>query len=79
MSSSFDKLALPPRIYVLKDALNHFLVHSSAKDSLRSAENMASSLSLHFGRQADGGGGGKSPPGYATGLRHAIGNYFELN
>ena len=36
----FDKLA-PPWIYVLKDALNHFLVNSSAKkNSLRTAKNV---------------------------------------
>ena len=37
---TFDKLALPSWIYVLKDALNHFLVHSSAKNNLRRARNV---------------------------------------
>ena len=35
----FDKLA-PPRIYVLKNGFNHFLVNSNAKDSLRRAKNV---------------------------------------
>ena len=40
----FDKLAPPPRIYVSKDALDHFLVHSSTKNSLRRAKNVVFSL-----------------------------------
>ena len=39
----FDKLATP-WIYVSKDALNHFLVHSSTKNSLRKAKNVVFSL-----------------------------------
>ena len=39
VTSIFDKLATH-WIYVLKDALNHFLVHSSAKNSLRRAKNL---------------------------------------
>ena len=34
----------PPWIYVTKDALNHFLVNSSAKNSLRRTENVVFSL-----------------------------------
>ena len=34
----FDKL--PPQIHVLKDALNHFLVHSREKNNLKSAKNV---------------------------------------
>ena len=37
VSFIFDKLA-PSKIYVSKDALNHFLVHSTSKNSLRSAK-----------------------------------------
>ena len=36
----FEKLAPSPQIYVSKDVLNHFLVHSIAKNSLRSAKNV---------------------------------------
>ena len=39
----FDKLATP-WIYVSKDALNHFLVHSITKNSLRKAKNVVFSL-----------------------------------
>ena len=39
----FDKLA-PPWIYVSKDALNHFLVHSSTNNSLRKDKNVVFSL-----------------------------------
>ena len=35
-----DKLAPTLKIYVSKDVLNHFLVHFSAKTSLRSAKNV---------------------------------------
>ena len=35
---------MPPWKYVLKDALNHFLVHSRVKSSLRSAKNVVFSL-----------------------------------
>ena len=48
----------PPRIYVLKDALNHFLVHSSAKDSFRSAKNMVLSLFCILVPRLMGEGGG---------------------
>ena len=34
----------PPWIYVLKDALNHFLVHSSINNSLRKDKNVVFSL-----------------------------------
>ena len=34
----------PPRIYVSKDALNHFLVHSSTNNSLRKDKNVVFSL-----------------------------------
>ena len=40
----FDNLAPPPRICVSKDALNHFLVHSSSKNSPRRAKNVVFSL-----------------------------------
>ena len=39
VSFVFDKLAPPPWIYVSKDALNHYLVHSSVYNSLKSAKN----------------------------------------
>ena len=39
MNLIFDKLA-PPQNICSKDALNHFLVHSSAKNSLRIAKNV---------------------------------------
>ena len=40
-------------MYISNDALNHFWVHSRAKDCLRSAKNVVFFLVLHFGRQAD--------------------------
>ena len=40
----------PPKIDVSKDALNHFLLYSNAKESLRSAKIRGSFLILHFGR-----------------------------
>ena len=44
-----------PEKNVSKFALiSGFCVYSSAKDSLRSAKNVAFFLSLHFGCQADG-------------------------
>ena len=39
VSFIFGKL-IPPWIYVSKDAKNHFLVYTSAKNSLRSAKNV---------------------------------------
>ena len=63
VSFIFDKLAPPPRIYVSKDALNHFLVHTSAKkDSLRSAKNVLFSLFAFWSTGQWGGGGYSSPP-----------------
>ena len=40
VSSIFDKLALPLWIYVAKNVLNHYLLHSSALNSLKSAKNV---------------------------------------
>ena len=40
----FDKLVPPLWIYVSKDALNHFLVHPSAKNNLRSVKKVLFSL-----------------------------------
>ena len=37
---NFWQLAPPPWIYVSKDALNHFSVNSSAKNSLKRAKNV---------------------------------------
>ena len=56
VSFIFDKLALPNILYVSKDALNHFLVHSSAKSSLRSAKNVVFSYSPYWslGQRGEG-------------------------
>ena len=40
----FDKFAPSPWIYVSKDALNHFLVHSNTNNSLRKDKNVVFSL-----------------------------------
>ena len=40
VSFVFDKLASPLWIHVSKDGLNHYLVHSSAQNSLKSAKNV---------------------------------------
>ena len=54
-------------MYVSKNALNHFLVNSSAKDSLRRAKNVVFFYSAFW---LTGQWGGYSPPprpGYTTG------------
>ena len=61
-----------PQINVSNYALNHFLVQSRAKESLRSAKNVVFSLfCILVGRSMGGGGGGAidplPSPGYATG------------
>ena len=63
----FDKLA-PLRIYVSKDALNHFLVPSSAKKNiLRSAKNVVFFLLCILVNKAIGREGAvASLPGHAT-------------
>ena len=68
MTLTFGKLA-PPE-YVSKDTLNHFLVKSSAKDSLRRAKNVVFFLfCILFDRPMGGGAvAPPCPPGYATGV-----------
>ena len=63
----FDKLAPLPRIYVSKDALNHFLVHSSAKAVSEVLKTWYFSYSA-FWSTGHGRGGGYStrPSGNAT-------------
>ena len=56
VSSIFYKLA--PWRYVLKDVLNHFLVHSSAKNTLRKAKNVVFSFFCILVDRPLGGGGG---------------------
>ena len=62
-----SSLAPPPQINVSNYALNHFLVQSSAKKSLRSAKNVVFSLfCILVGRPPPP----PPPPGYAT--AHAL-------
>ena len=42
-------------MYISKDVVNHYLVHASAFNSLKSAEKRSVFLILHFGRHANGG------------------------
>ena len=58
VSFVFDKLA-PPWIYASKDVLNHYLVHSSAQNSLKSAKNV---VLFSFCILVDMPMGGYSPP-----------------
>ena len=58
VSCTFDKLAPSPN-YMFKNVLNHYLAHSRAYNSLKSAKNVFF-LILHFGWHANGGG--CSPP-----------------
>ena len=53
-------------MYVLKDALNHFLVDSSAKSSLRSAKNVVFFLFSILVYRPMGGYNLPPPPAYAT-------------
>ena len=55
---------LPPWIYALKDALIHFLVNSSAKNSLRRANDVVFFLFCVLVSRPMGGA--IAPPGYAT-------------
>ena len=48
-------------MYISKDVLNHYLVHSSAFNCLKSDKKRSVFFILHFGRHADGGGGYSSP------------------
>ena len=50
-------------MYVSKDALNHFSVHSSAESSLRKSQKRGIFLILHFGRHAHSPA---APLSYAT-------------
>ena len=55
-------------MYVSKNALNHFLVNSSAKDSLRRAKNVVFFLFCILVNRPMGGDIAPPPaPGYATG------------
>ena len=56
----------PPWIYVSKDAFNHCLVNSSAKNSLKRAKNVLFFLFCILVDRPMGGGGGGGAPGYAT-------------
>ena len=40
VGSIFDKLTPSPETYVSNDVLNHYLVHSNAKNSLKNAKNV---------------------------------------
>ena len=65
VSFIFDKLA--PQMYVSKDALNHFLVHSRKKNSLWSATNEVFSLFCILIHWPIGAAGAvASLPGFAT-------------
>ena len=68
MSFAFDKLPPPPpRIYVSKDALNHFLSIPVEKNGLRSAKNVVFSLFWMLVHRPNGGEGATaSLPVYAT-------------
>ena len=67
MTLIFDKLSPPTPKYVSKDALNHFLVNSNAKNSLRRVKNVVFFLFCILVDWSMGGGGAKPPsPGYAT-------------
>ena len=62
----FDKL-VPPEYMFQKNALNHFLVHSSAKNSLRSAKNVVFFLfCILVNRPMWAIVPPPPPPGYAT-------------
>ena len=54
----FNKLA-PPKIYVSKDVLNHYLVHSSAFNGFKSVKNV---VFFPFCILVDMPMGGYSPP-----------------
>ena len=57
----------PPWIYVSNDTLNHFLVNSSAKNSLKRAKNVIFFLfCILVGRPMEGGYSPRLPHGYAT-------------
>ena len=66
VSFIFDKLA-PPLNICFKNVLNHYLFHSSAQNSLKSAKNVVFFL---FCILVDLSKGGLAPlPGYAAGPR----------
>ena len=58
----------PPRIYVSKDALNHFLVNSSEKNNLKRVKNVVFFLfCILVDRPMKGAiAPAPTPPGYAT-------------
>ena len=60
----FNKLASPLNIqYVSKDVLNHYLVHSSAFNGLKSAKNVVFfSFCILVDMPMGGGGGAVAPP-----------------
>ena len=57
VSFIFNKLA-PPLTYVSKDVLNHYLVHSSAFNGLKSAKNVVFFSFCILVNMPMGGGGG---------------------
>ena len=59
VSFIYNKLAPPPPKYVSNDVLNHYLVHSSAFNGLKSAKNVVFFL---FCILVDMPMGGHSPP-----------------
>ena len=61
----------PPWIYVSKDSLNHFLVNSSAKNSLKRAKNVVFFFYISFIWLLP------PPPGYATAHDAFINSHVE--
>ena len=68
VSFIFNKLAPPPQIYVSKGALNHFLVHSSPFNGIKSAKNIVFFSFCILTDMPMGGGCSPPRPPLATAL-----------
>ena len=86
VSFIFHKLAPPNTVYVSKDVLNHYLVHCSAFNSLKSAKNVVFSHSAFWSTCQWGGGGGVGGavaphpfPGYAAGNTNSFIPWYGIN
>ena len=71
----FDKFTPLPWIYVSKDALNHFLVHSSAKKTVFKELKYVIFLFFCTVVNRPMGGGGYSPPPFGYVTAPVTGNY----
>ena len=58
----FWKTSPPPKYVFQRCFKSLFLIHSSARNSLKSAKNVVFFLILHFGRHANGWGGAIALP-----------------